>query len=665
MAKGAAVGCLAAGAGGCSLAGAELLHEKARCKTTTGASMRKREACLKKTSLQEPEPVHVSCPKASGPPETPRRATALSRHLEGSEEGLRKGYEGGMRGRKSTTTTDLANLVKPLHLFIAQTLAGSMSWAKETAKVKPAPMSRTAVSHPLAATLREPPERAAGVGFAAEQPRGEGQEASAQGTLCVLALFPLAGELIRVAPLRDPPHCQVWLDLAGGFKPCCGRLIDRQIDNVIVRALFLYEMGLKMTPHPEGACPACLSLKYAKQRENTTEAAMDPRGFGKKTPLVVMFQPTLHHFCLALVQDPLRAPQDESWLQKDAGTRFLPSSQLALGCSWAGKSCVSPLEWHGLAQLRPCESFAPWASVTRVMGSTAAAAARDLLRQLREGGSGMERGTSPCLILGFSSGGFHRLCFHELCRGALLLPSIEAGVLRFCSTPGQCLGRERSPHRQLENGPPVNAKSLPVSGKFKPVKTLRGTAANKYDLSHPQAPPPPALCKLNFKFPPTLVPACPIPAGLVTHGSDFVACQMAVTCLLHVFEGRLRDGLGMASRGTPPNLNSGERKGKCKPYPFPKLLLSTTGTSKCLDRGGYIFVLRNLPGVELTGERECSSELSPGGLQEEKARRDMAALQKNKGLFLSRDLGSDYSRLEDSSSHLSCLLWGPQPFIPR
>lgn len=82
--------------------------------------MRKREACLKKTSLQEPEPVHVSCPKASGPPETPRRATALSRHLEGSEEGLRKGYEGGMRGHKSTTTTDLANLVKPLHLFIAQ-----------------------------------------------------------------------------------------------------------------------------------------------------------------------------------------------------------------------------------------------------------------------------------------------------------------------------------------------------------------------------------------------------------------------------------------------------------------------------------------------------------------------------------------------------------------
>lgn len=133
------------------------------------------------------------------------------------------------------------------------------------------------------------------------------------------------------------------------------------------------------------------------------------------------------------------------------------SSQLALGCSWAGKSCVSPLEWHGLAQLRPCESFAPWASVTRVMGSTAAAAARDLLRQLREGGSGMERGTSPCLILGFSSGGFHRLCFHKLRRGALLLPSVEAGVLRFCSTPGQCSGHERSPHKQLG----VGAEHLP------------------------------------------------------------------------------------------------------------------------------------------------------------------------------------------------------------
>lgn len=94
------------------------------------------------------------------------------------------------------------------------------------------------------------------------------------------------------------------------------------------------------------------------------------------------------------------------------------SSQLALGCSWAGKSCVSPLEWHGLAQLRPCESFAPWASVTRVMGSTAAAAARDLLRQLREGGSGMERGTSPCLILGFSSGGFPRAVFPRALPGS-------------------------------------------------------------------------------------------------------------------------------------------------------------------------------------------------------------------------------------------------------
>lgn len=105
-------------------------------------------------------------------------------------------------------------------------------------------------------------------------PAGEGQEASTQGTLCVLALFPLIGELIRVALLRDPPPCQVWLVLAGGFKPYCGRLIDRQIDNVIVRASFLYEIRLKMTPHPEGACPACLSLKYAKQRENTIEAAM-------------------------------------------------------------------------------------------------------------------------------------------------------------------------------------------------------------------------------------------------------------------------------------------------------------------------------------------------------------------------------------------------------
>lgn len=62
-----------------------------------------------------------------------------------------------------------------------------------------------------------------------------------------------------------------WLELAGGFTPCRGQLIDRQIDNVMGRASFLQETRLKMTPHPKAACPACLRLKYAKQRENTTE----------------------------------------------------------------------------------------------------------------------------------------------------------------------------------------------------------------------------------------------------------------------------------------------------------------------------------------------------------------------------------------------------------
>lgn len=38
-------------------------------------------------------------------------------------------------------------------------------------------------------------------------------------------------------------------------------------------------------------------------------------------------------------------------------------------------------------------------------------------------------------------------------------------------------------------------------------------------------------------------------AQVVAYGSDFVACQMAVTCLLHVFKGRLRDGLGWVFAG--------------------------------------------------------------------------------------------------------------------
>lgn len=45
-------------------------------------------------------------------------------------------------------------------------------------------------------------------------------------------------------------------------------------------------------------------------------------------------------------------------------------------------------------------------------------------------------------------------------------------------------------------------------------------------------------CSWCLSFP------CRSHAQVVTHGSDFVACQMAVTCLLHVFEGCLRDGLG-------------------------------------------------------------------------------------------------------------------------
>lgn len=46
------------------------------------------------------------------------------------------------------------------------------------------------------------------------------------------------------------------------------RQADRQRDG---ESFISAETWLKMTPHPKAACPACLRLKYAKQRENATE----------------------------------------------------------------------------------------------------------------------------------------------------------------------------------------------------------------------------------------------------------------------------------------------------------------------------------------------------------------------------------------------------------
>lgn len=143
----------------------------------------------------------------------------------------------------------------------------------------------------------------------------------------------------------------------------------------------------------------------------------------------------------------------------------------------------------------------------------------------------MERGSSQCLSPWLSSGDFRRLCFCELRPGrwgALPVSQNQSwGFAPLPSTLGQSLGQERAcPVSSTlcgcrapplpENGPPVNSKSLPLSGKFKPVKTLGGTAANKYDLSHQE---PSALCKLNFKFLPTPVPVFPTPAGCESAGT--------------------------------------------------------------------------------------------------------------------------------------------------
>lgn len=69
------------------------------------------------------------------------------------------------------------------------------------------------------------------------------------------------------------------------------------------------------------------------------------------------------------------------------------------------------------------------------------------------------------------------------------------------------------------------------SGKFKPVKTLGGTPANKYDLSHQE---PPSLCKLNFKFLRSLASVSLTPAGCESAGTFQVPSPKGVSCALWV-----------------------------------------------------------------------------------------------------------------------------------
>lgn len=68
--------------------------------------------------------------------------------------------------------------------------------------------------------------------------------------------------------------------------------------------------------------------------------------------------------------------------------------------------------------------------------------------------------------------------------------------------------------------------------------------------------------------------------------------------------------------------------------------------------------------VELISEREGSTVLGALIRQAEgrSSVKGTGCLTKSKGMFLSHDLGSDYSQLQDSKSYLSCSLWGPWPF---
>ena len=114
-------------------------------------------------------------------------------------------------------------------------------------------------------------------------------------------------------------------------------------------------------------------------------------------------------------------------------------------------------------------------------------------RECRAGWREAPLGASACgFPLGISAGCSSRspACFPELKLGSRTPPSTlrrSLGQERACPVSSTQRGCRAPP--LPENGPPVNSKSLPLSGKFKPVKTCSGTIANKYDLSHwePQA----------------------------------------------------------------------------------------------------------------------------------------------------------------------------------
>lgn len=205
--------------------------------------------------------------------------------------------------------------------------------------------------------------------------------------------------------------------------------------------------------------------------------------------------------------DPLRAPQDESWLQKDAGTWFLPA-RVGLFMGWEELRVPAGVARAGAApSLREFRSLGERDKGDGKHGGCCGSGLAQTAPRGRERDG--ERHLSvphPGVFLR----GFPQAVFPRALPGSPAPSQRRSWGLALLLHTRTVLGPREKPAQAArcgcrapplpENGPPVNAKSLPVSGKFKPMKTLRGTAANKYDLSH-QEPPPPSPVQTEFQIP--------------------------------------------------------------------------------------------------------------------------------------------------------------------
>lgn len=106
---------------------------------------------------------------------------------------------------------------------------------------------------------------------------------------------------------------------------------------------------------------------------------------GKTSIQINVYRQTSPVPCSVSMSDGCRS-SGSGWPQRDAGTQVLSAHAGLSGCLWAGiVVCPTGVTQAGVPQ--SLQSFASWASVTRLVGSTASAAALEFLRQRSEGGS--------------------------------------------------------------------------------------------------------------------------------------------------------------------------------------------------------------------------------------------------------------------------------------